>query len=441
MIKYPKVALIGRANVGKSTLFNTLIEQKKAIVSAVAGTTRDRNYAKVSWRGLTFELIDTGGIDLVHPKDIEKDVLKQAAVARQEADLILFLVDVQDGLMPQDKEVAAILKKSGKRVILVANKADNKNLRDSATEFYKLNLGEPMPISAINGTGTGDLLDEIVTKLKCKIPQSTNNNQIKVAIIGKPNTGKSTLVNSILGEERMITSPVPYTTRDSQDIDLTYNGQDYTLIDTAGIRKHAKIKDNLEKFSVNQALNSIKRADVTLLITDANEPLSQQDKTLSDEVLSAKASLILVANKWDKIENKNSQTINKFIDYYYAFFPFLKFVPIIFVSALEKQRVKKILDLAKEVYDERHRLISENALNKFLDKIIKKHRPNRGKGAKMPKIYQLKQRDINPPQFELVKDYKSNLHESYLRFLENQLREKFGFLGTPVIIKVRRLKH
>ncbi|MBU1130659.1 ribosome biogenesis GTPase Der [Patescibacteria group bacterium] len=475
MKQIKKITLIGRANVGKSTLFNTLIEQKKAIVSDVAGTTRDRNYACLSWRGFEFELIDTGGIDIVHPKDIEKDILQQANFAQNQADLILFLVDVKEGLMPQDKEIAKLLKKSGKSLILVANKADSNRLKNSVADFYKLNIGDPAAISAISGAGTGDLLDRVVDRLQAKTKKTINDTQyqpkadrpplgsssgreltdtipssaeatagrhdIRIAIIGKPNSGKSTLVNSILGEERMITSPQPYTTRDAQNINLKYKGSDYVLIDTAGIRKKAKVKNKLEKFSVIQALESIKNADVTLLMTDVSEPLGKQDKTLSDEIIKTDSSIILVANKWDKEKNKDSNTINKFIKYYQAFFPYLRYAPIIFISALEKQRVKKVLDLAKEVYDERFREITDNALDKFLKKIIKKQPPSRGKGNKHPKLYQLKQLGTDPPRFEIIKDYKSDLHESYVRFIENQLREKFGFLGTPVIIKVRKLKN
>lgn len=459
-----KVALIGRANVGKSTLFNTLTEEKKALVSNIAGTTRDRNYASINWRGIDFQIIDTGGIEfshwfagpVVHPQDIEKDILKQADFALKEANLILFLVDVKDGVMPQDKEVALILKKSRKPVILVINKADNKRQRDSVFEFYKLNMGEPVPVSAINGSGTGDLLDKVVESIKKqnKSGQRTANRElrtpglapqsgagaIRIAIIGKPNTGKSTLVNSILGEERVITSAQPYTTRDSQNIDLIYQGQPYTLIDTAGIRKTAKIHNRLEKISVDQALKSIKKADIALLMTDVSEPLTRQDKILADEILKSHASLIIVANKWDLIGNKDSTTINKFTKYYYRFFPFLSFAPVIFVSAMEKQRVKKVLELAKEVHQERYREISENALDKFLKKIIKHQPPAKGKGTKHPKIHQLKQLGVNPPEFEIIKDFNSDLHDSYLKFIENQLRQKFGFKGTPVIIKVRRLK-
>lgn len=447
-----KVAIIGRANVGKSTLFNRLIERKKAIVSNIPGTTRDRNYGQLDWRGLKFYLIDTGGLDLVHDPAFEKDVIKQAMFALKEANLVLLTCDVKAGLLLQDKNAAALLRKSNKPVIVVLNKADTLALKKQTTEFYRLGLGEPIPVSAINGTGTGDLLDKIVEGLKKSAPEAhqplaeKKENQpadqppaIKIAIIGKPNVGKSSLVNAILGEERMITSPVPYTTRDAQDIDLSYQNQNYTLIDTAGLRKKGKVRDALEKFSVASAEYSIKKADLILLITDVSLPLAKQDKILADLILEQKKSLVMIANKWDLIEQKDPQTIEKFIDYYHRFFPFLNFAPIIFVSALEKQRVKKVLEVAKEIYVERFRQITENALDKFLKKLLKQHAPPKGKGTRKPKIYGLKQDGTNPPQFELVKDYQSDLHDSYLKFIENKLREKFGFLGAPIIIRVRKL--
>ena len=438
MVKLPQVALIGRANVGKSTLFNTLTEEKKAIVSNIPGTTRDRNYAKLSWNGVVFQLIDTGGVDIVHDQAFEEDVIKQAKVALNEADLVLFLVDVKDGLMPQDKEVAKLLRKARKPVILVANKEDSPGLKKQVVDFYRLGLKEPMAISALNGSGTGDLLDQMVSQLKPGSKLETEEG-IKVAIIGKPNVGKSSIINAILGEERVIVSPTPYTTRDSQGIELTYQEQPYVLVDTAGIRKHAKIKDRLEKYSVAQSLRSIGQSDVSLLVTDVSEPLSFQDQHLADEIMKSSASVLIIANKWDLIPDKDEKTINKFIKYYQTFFPYLAYAPIVFTSALEGQRVKKILEVAREVYQERFREITDNALEKFLKSLMKKHPPARGKGTNHPRLYGLKQLSANPPEFELVKDLKSDLHISYIRFMENQLREKFGFLGTPVIIKVRKL--
>ncbi len=434
-----KVALIGRANTGKSTLFNTLIEKRKAITSNTAGTTRDRNYEEMSWNKKTFDLIDTGGIDIVHPKDIEKDILKQAAIAQKEADLILFLVDAKDGLMPQDKEVSKMLKKTGKKVILVVNKAETKRLKEDIADYYKLNLGDPIAISALTGTGTGDLLDIITENISDK-KKKREKQTISIAILGKPNTGKSTLINSILGEDRVITSTEPYTTRDSQNIDLKYKDKNFTLIDTAGVRKKAKISNKLERFSVNESIKSLARADITVLMTDVSKSLGRQDKILANEILKSRTSLIIAANKWDKIPDKDDLTINKYVKYYYAYFPFLTFAPIVFISALEKQRVRKILDLALELYEERHRQITDNALSKFLKVITKRHLPSRDKGTAQPKIFNLRQVDINPPYFELVKDRKSSLKESYVRYIEKQLRFKFSFLGTPVIISIRKLR-
>ncbi|PIT90282.1 MAG: ribosome biogenesis GTPase Der [Candidatus Komeilibacteria bacterium CG10_big_fil_rev_8_21_14_0_10_41_13] len=443
MNNLPKVALIGRANVGKSTLFNRLGEDRKAIVSSIPGTTRDRKYTQVEWQGLSFVLIDTGGVDLVHDQEFEDDIIKQAGYALEEADLILFVVDIKNGLMPQDKEIGKILKKQAAPVLLVANKGDTQGLKKQIDEFYKLSFGQPIPVSAINGTGSGDLLDLVVKQLKTlkqkKVKTKTIKDNLKIAIIGKPNVGKSSLVNAILGEERVIVSPMPYTTRDSQDISLNYKGQHYTLIDTAGIRKQHKIRDRLERYSVKQSLKSIERADVTLLVTDASLSLSKQDKTLSDAIQKTASSLIIIANKWDLIEEKNQSTINKFTKYYRQLFPYLAYAPIIFTSATEKQRVKNILDLSREVYNERFREITDNALNKFIKKLIDVHPPARGKGTKQPKIYDLKQLSQDPPTFELIKDPQSDLHHSYVRFVENRLREKFGFLGTPIIIRLRKL--
>lgn len=441
MSQLPKVALIGRANTGKSTLFNCLTEEKKAIVSVLPGTTRDRNYGLVSWRGLNFTVIDTGGLDLVHDKNFEEDVFKQARFALAEADLILLVVSVKDGLMPQDKEVARLLRNSHKPVLVVANKADNNALKKQLDDFYRLGLGAPVPVSGLNGSGSGDLLDVIYSKLKKKARTvKSDAKTIKIAIIGKPNVGKSSLVNAILGEERVIVSPVPYTTRDPQDTPFHYQKTDWLLIDTAGIRKQSKIGDRLEQLSVDKAIKSIAKADVVLLVTEANTTLGRQDQHLSEIILEHNKSLILVANKWDLIEDKDDATINKFDKYYRRVFPYLAYAPLVFTSAKERQRVKKILDLALEVYQERFREITDNALDKFLKNLLKRHAPARGKGARQPRIFGLKQVKTNPPEFEVIKDFASDLHFSYFRFIENQLRAKFGFLGTPVIIKARRIK-
>ncbi len=444
MSKLPKVVLIGRANVGKSTLFNRLTEKKKAIVSLIPGTTRDRNYADIFWQGCSFSLVDTGGLDLIHDQSLAEAIIKQSQTALIEADLIIFLVDLKSGLMPQDKVIARLLRPRQKNLLLVANKADNERLKKQLADFYQLGLGEPVPVSAGNGSGTGDLLDLITKRLKGlkkkSKPEEMLNAPIKLAIIGKPNVGKSSLVNAILGEDRMITGAKPYTTRDAQDINLTYQGQNYTLIDTAGIRKQNKIGPGLEKESVAQALKSVAQADVTLLVTDVNQKLTKQDQHLSEVILQSRTSLMIIANKWDLIPAKDDQTINRFTKYYRRFFPYLSFAPIIFTSALRKQRLKNILDLTKKVYQERFTEIPEPELAQFFKAVLKKQPPARGKGTKKPVLYGLKQTGVNPPRLEIVKDYQSDLHFSYFRFIENQLRENFSFLGTPIIINVRRLK-
>lgn len=443
MTNLHKVVLIGRANTGKSTLFNRLIEQKKSLVSDIAGTTRDRLYADLEWNHARFTLIDTGGVDSVHQAEFKDDIIKQTKTALLGADLVVFLVDRQTGLMPQDKEVARLIRSSGKKTIVAVNKADNSNQKKNISEFYAFGFQEVLAVSALNGSGTGDLLDSIVMQLKNlpkkKIKISEDGSILKLAIIGKPNVGKSSLVNSILGEERVIVSPAPYTTRDANEINWDYDGQKYILIDTAGLRKHSKIGERLEKMSASSSEKAIEKADVVMLVTDVSLPLTNQDQRLGDMIIDKKASIIIVANKWDLIPDKDEKTINKYIAYYYRFFPFLSFAPIVFTSAVTGKRVNEILKLAKETYKERFKTINEKCLEKFLNHIIKKHPPAKGKGVKKPRLLGLKQIDTNPPVFELVKDYQSDLHASYISFLENQLREKFDFLGAPLKIKMRKL--
>lgn len=438
-----KVAIIGRVNVGKSTLYNRLIQQRKAIVSSVAGTTRDRNYAVCSWRDLDFYLIDTGGMERQNDDEIDRQIIEQATLAIQEADLILFTVDSKTGLMPTDSELANKIKKYKSPTILVANKADNQRLRNSVAEFYKLGLGDPVAVSATTGTGTGDLLDEVVTSLK-KIKNKKNKSSekaadIKVAIIGKPNVGKSSIVNAILGQERVITSAIPHTTRDSQDIKFKYNNKIITFIDTAGLRRKSKVTaDPFEKQSIEQSLESLKNADIALLVTDVSKKLTFQDKHIIDEIQRFGCGLIMLANKWDLIPDKDTETAKKYIDYYKYFFPFINWAPLIFCSAKEKVKITKILDTILEVQQEKAKIISENALGKLLKGVIKKHRPSRGRGSRHPYIYTLKQTDSNPPEFLVKIEFKTSLHESYLRFIENNIRYKFGFSGVPIRIKVAK---
>ncbi len=459
----PLVVIFGRTNVGKSTLFNCLIEKHQALISDIAGTTRDANWAQVEWQGKTIDLVDTGGImDIkfltekkLQTTDIEAKVQKQARDLLARADFILFLVDARDGLLPTDKELVKFLMKTikdKKKILLVANKADNPKLRTQASEFNKLGIGEPLPVSAANGSGTGDLLDEItknLPKTKKPVPSPSEGEGqgevINVAIIGKPNVGKSSLVNSLLGEERIIVSPTPHTTREPQDIEIKYKKNIFTLVDTAGISKkgrqsakQAKNKNTLEKFSILKSLAVIKKSDLALLVIDINEGLTKQESKLVEEIVKKQTSLIIIANKWDLIKNKDPKHYTREIN---IALPFAQWAPIHFVSALTGAKTEKILDLAVEIFKARRITIKANSLNKFLNKIVKIHRPAKAKGIKRPRIYELAQISTNPPVFKVRISQKDTLNESYLRFIENQLRKKYGFLGTPINVYVERNKN
>lgn len=459
----PKVVLFGRTNVGKSTLFNCLIGKSKAIVSDVHGTTRDSNIGEVEWEGKKFTIIDTGGIidtknlylKKIKNDDIDTQVQKQARHFLMRADLILFLVDTKTGLLPQDKEMILAVKKiipeHTKKIILVANKTDNPRLQRETAEFNKLGIGEPLNISATTGSGTGDLLDVVIKKLKIKkssVKESKNKEteqkNINVCILGKPNVGKSSLVNAILGEERIIVSPIAHTTREPQDTEIIYKNTKINLIDTAGISKQGqksakriKIQKTLEKQSIEKSIQILNRSDIALLVLDINEGLAHQDSKLVEEIVNRNVSMIIIANKWDLVEKKDTKGYTE--DIYYHF-PFAKWAPIQFLSAKTGSKVQKVLDLILEIHNERIVEIGANPLNKFLAKIIKKHRPVKQSGAKHPHIFELKQESVNPPKFSIRIGVKDTIHFSYLQFIKNRLREKFGFKGTPITIYVDRNK-
>ena len=441
-----KVAIVGRVNVGKSTLFNKLISEKKAIVSPFSGTTRDRNYAICSWRKLDFSLIDTGGLEN-SKENINKAITEQIEKAITEADLILFLVDSKTGLMPFDNKIVKLLQKNKKLILLVTNKSDNEKLRNNIAEFYKLNIGDPIPISAKSGSGTGDLLDEIV-KILNKLKKSNKRKKeiapdkiIKTAIIGKPNVGKSSLINSLVGENRVIVSSQAHTTRDSQDIELTYNKQKILFIDTAGLRKKSKkTVDAFEKQSVEQSLKSIEKVDIVLFMSDISKKLTFQDKHLLDKIIKKGKGIILIANKWDLIPNKDTTTAKEYINYYRKFLSFLKWAPLLFISATKKHKINKVLPTIISVFKEKNKTITDNALDKLLKSIVKKHKPSRGKGTKHPYIYSIKQVDTNPPTFAVKTNYKAIMQASYLKFIENNLRYKFSFQGTPIKLFIKKLK-
>lgn len=443
-----RVVIVGRANVGKSTLFNRLVEKDKALVSDIAGTTRDRNVDIVYWQGFEFELTDTGGldIDLKTANEIEKGIVTQAETAVKDADLVLFLADARDGIMPDDREIARKLLKAGvkDKCLLVANKAETMKWRQGG-DWSKLGFGEPQFISAANGSGTGDLLDVIASRFgKAKFSPASRegaDESIKLAIVGRPNVGKSSLLNAILGEERVIVTDQPHTTRESHDSGFRYGGRDFTIIDTAGIVKRGKIAPrSLERKSIDKSIDAIGQADVVVLVTEVQKKIDAQDKKITQEILEQGKSVIIAANKWDLIPDKETNTVNKFIQYYQTQFPYLWWAPVIFISAKEGQRARKVLDLALEIVASRAATISQSRLDKFLKSKIKQHRPSRGKGLKNPYIYKLEQVGTNPPRFYIHVNDPTVLHFSYIRFLQNHLRETFKIIGTPIQTELKKWK-
>lgn len=446
--RLPKVAIVGRANVGKSHLFNRLVEKHKALVSPIAGTTRDRNIDLITWGDAYFELTDTGGID-IDPREateIDEGIIRQAQGAITEADLILFVIDVKDGLMPGDREIARQLLRGGHKAktLLVGNKADSIKLRQGGDALLRLGLGEPQFVSAANGSGTGDLLDLMAERLprsRRAQPEPSSTEPIKIAIVGKPNVGKSSLLNAVLGEERVIVSDIAHTTREAHDTTFTYKGRDFILIDTAGIRKQAKIGSRgLERQSVDKSLAAIAEADVVLLVTDASRKLDTQDKKISQYILEQSKSVIIIANKWDLIPDKETNTVNEYQKYYYQHFDYLWWAPLIFISAYERQRTHKTLDLVMTIWEARHKHVTDSQLDRLLERTIKQHRPSRGKGLRNPFIYTIRQTATNPPRFEIAVNDPEILHFSYIRFLQNSLREEFSIVGTPIQIEAVKRK-
>jgi len=356
------------------------------------------------------------------------------------------MVDNKTGLLPQDKQMALFLKKNlpkkqQKKIILTANKVDSPKQRAKTAEFHKLSMGEPIPVSASSGSGTGDLLDIIIKNLKIKStsdirhPTSDIRHPVNVCIIGKPNVGKSSLINSILGYERVIVSAAPHTTREPQDTKIEYNNQIINLIDTAGINRKGAKTDGLEKYGIEKSLSALNKADIALLILDINKNITHQDAKLVEEIFDRKKSLIIVANKWDLIEERDTKRYTKYI---YAQFPFAHFAPIQFTSALTGEKTKKVLDLVLEIKEQRGKKLGDSQLNKFLVKIVKRHKPAKAKGTKHPRIYELKQTRSDPPKFELRIGPKDTLHFSYVRFIENRLREQYGFMGTPLTTRITK---
>lgn len=425
----PIVAVVGRPNVGKSTFFNKIIGRRVSIVEDTPGVTRDRIYAEAEWRGIHFALIDTGGIEPMSKDIILSQMREQAEVAMATADVILFMVDGKDGLTAADREVGEMLMRTGKKVILAVNKVDKPILPDDFYDFYELGLGEPIAISSINMLNFGDLLDEIVESF----PEGAGTEEeedIKIAVIGKPNVGKSSLINEILGENRVIVSPIAGTTRDSIDTPFEKDGEKYLLIDTAGIRRKSKVHENIERYSVLRAVAAVERCDVCLLVIDAAEGITEQDKKIAGVAHEAGKGIVVVVNKWDLIE-KDSNTMNQFRKQIANELTFMSYAPSVFISVLEKQRVGKVLEMAKVVAENRAMRVSTGQLNSLITDATMMKQPPADKGKRL-KIYYVSQVGVKPPLFSFKVNSRKLFHFTYARYLENKIREGFGFEGTSI---------
>ncbi|NOQ24073.1 MAG: ribosome biogenesis GTPase Der [Bacteroidales bacterium] len=429
------VAIVGRPNVGKSTLFNRLTETKQAIVDEVSGVTRDRLYGKAEWTGKEFSVIDTGGYIYNSDDVFEGEIRKQVDIAIEEANLILFVVDVSSGITDMDDTVAGILRKSKKNILLIVNKVDNNARILDSHEFYKFGLGDPICISSINGSGTGEMLDQIASFIEDENP----GNELdipKYTVVGRPNVGKSSLINALIGEERNIVTPISGTTRDSVHTRYNKFDQDFYLVDTAGIRKKGKVTENLEFYSVLRSIRSIEQADVCLLLIDATQGVESQDLSIIGLIQKNNKGLVILVNKWDLIE-KETNTSKEFTEKILQKIAPFKDVPIIFTSVINKQRIHKVLEEANEVYENRRRKITTSKLNEVMQEVIEANGPPSLKG-KLIKIKYITQLNTYYPSFAFFCNLPQYVKEPYKRFLENKLREKFNFRGSPIMIYMRK---
>jgi GTP-binding protein len=451
-VRKPLVALVGRPNVGKSALFNRLVGERMAVVGPIPGTTRDRSQADFEWRSTQFMAVDTGGIEVYEPKgsrdesplsegsaDFVQQIRTQALIAIQDADVIVMVVDILAGVTAADLEVAEILRRTQKPVVVAANKADDMKRNPDAAEFYALGVGEVFAVSAIHGLGVGDLLDSVYYAVeemaKAQNLDDDESDTLKIAIVGRPNVGKSSMVNRLLGEERMIVSPIAGTTRDAIDSTIQFNGQPVTLIDTAGIRRRGKIEPGVEKYSVLRAMRAIERADVVLLLIDGESGLVEQDLHIAGYVLEAGKSIILVVNKWDAVE-KDSQTMVEFERYLRHRFDFLPDSPIVYTSALTGQRIHTVLETAYAVWENRHFRIPTSELNRLVREAMHRHTPT-VRGTRRMKILYASQVRTNPPLILFHVNDPRLVHFTYKRYLENQIRAEYPFAGTPIRLSFR----
>lgn len=432
----PIVAIVGRPNVGKSTLFNRLVGARKAIVEDIPGVTRDRLYDNAEWLGREFIVIDTGGIRFDEGDIFTREIKWQAELAIEEADVLLLVVDSQEGVTGEDQQVADLLRRSGKPVILAANKVEDFGRQLDYYEFYQLGLGDPIPVSAMHGMNTNDLLDAVIDKFEPTENYAEDPDAIKIAIVGRPNVGKSSLVNALLGETRVIVSDVPGTTRDAIDTPFEYQGNKYILIDTAGVRKKSRVRIPTEKYSIIRTLKSIERADVALIMIDAEDKVTEQDQRIAGYVHEQHKPSIIVVNKWDLIE-KDGRTMHEFDQDIREELKFLAYAPLMYVSALTKRRIFKVIELVDFIAEQNHRRIGTAELNQVLNEAMLIN-PLPGGGNKKIKILYSTQVATAPPTFVLFANRPDDVHFSYLRYLENALRKNFGFEGTPIRLIVRQ---
>ncbi|UXR31667.1 ribosome biogenesis GTPase Der [Staphylococcus simulans] len=431
----PVIAIVGRPNVGKSTIFNRIVGERVSIVDDTPGVTRDRIYSSGEWLTHDFNIIDTGGIEL-SDAPFQTQIRAQAEVAIDEADVIIFMVNQREGLTQTDEMIAQMLYKTNKPVVLAVNKVDNPEMRADIYDFYALGFGEPFPISGSHGLGLGDLLDEVAKHFKDEDDDLYDEDTIRLSLIGRPNVGKSSLVNAILGEDRVIVSNIAGTTRDAIDTEYSYEGQDYVLIDTAGMRKKGKIYESTEKYSVLRALKAIERSNVVLAVLDAEEGIIEQDKRVAGYAHEEGKAIVIVVNKWDTLE-KDSKTMKKFEDEVRKNFQFLDYAPIAFVSAKEKQRLRTLFPLINEASENHKKRVQSSTLNEVITDAIAMNPTPTDKGRRL-KVFYATQVAIEPPTFVVFVNDEELMHFSYKRYLENQIRDAFGFEGTPIKIIPRK---
>jgi GTPase len=431
----PLVAIVGRPNVGKSTLFNRLVGERAAIVEDLPGTTRDRLYGEYEWRGRTVAVIDTGGIVPDPTEDIPESVLEQARLAIEEADVVLFMVDARTGLIPVDKEIAEFLRRSQTPIALAVNKADNVKQELGSVEFHALGLGDPIPVSAARGLNVGDLLDTIHGVLPPGMEEEVDEEVARVAIVGRPNVGKSSLVNALTGKKRAVVAATPGTTRDAVDTQMVYKDQPIVLVDTAGIRRRGRIGPGIEKYSVLRAFRAIERSDVAVLIVDATEPWAAQDAHVAGFVQEEAKGLVVAVNKWDAVV-KDSHSMSEYQRHLRQQFHFMPYVPIVFISAKTGQRIEHVLDRALSIRAERSKRISTGPLNDAIRRALAEHQPPSSRG-KLLKVFYITQIGTDPPSFVVIVNDPDLVHFGFRRFLENRLRDKFGFFGTPIRLYFR----